>query len=118
LGGRCAGRNADTDALAGNRVGRVHKLRVPQIHAASLMTSNERDVEQPERVAEVAMVRRGRAAGSIGREPMGSVVVRNDDGVAVGIVAATMAPIDRATVDDKRESRRHDAGQETMARFT
>ena len=67
----------------------MHKLRVPQINAASLMTSNERDVEQPERVAEVAMVRRGRVAGPIGREPMGSVVVRNDHGVAVGIIAAT-----------------------------
>lgn len=96
----------------------MHKLRVPQINAASLMTSNERDVEQPERVAEVAMVRRGRVAGPIGREPMGSVVVRNDHGVAVGIIAATMAPIDGATVDDKRKSCRHYAGQETTARFT
>ena len=82
------------------------------------MTSNERDVEQPERVAEVAMVRRGRAAGPIGCEPVGRMIVRNDDGVAVGIIAADVAPIDGATVDDKRKSCRHYAGQETTARFT
>jgi hypothetical protein len=118
LRGWCAGRKADAEALAGNRVRRVANLRLAQIDSRTRMTSDERDVEQTERVAEIAMVRRGRAAGPIGCEPVGRMIVRNDDGVAVGIIAADVAPIDGAAADDEHERRRNGAGQERRARYT
>lgn len=118
LRGWCAGRKADAEALAGNRVRRVANLRVPQIDSRTRMASDEPDVEQTERVAEIAMVRRGRAADPIGCEPVGRMIVRNDDGAAVGIIAADMAPIDGGAADDEHERRRNGAGQERRARYT
>ena len=77
--------------------------------------SGERRVQQPQRVAEVAVIA---GLGGLRRCRRGSVrgvVVMDERRAAVRIVTAGMPPVERAAADDGGERHGESANEETMA---
>ncbi len=72
-----------------------------------------RMVQQPKRVADVTVVV-GRCVRGRGRKSVRTVIVLNDDDVAITIIAADVAPSECAAADEDRQQRGNGACKETI----
>lgn len=85
-----------------------------EIDRHTLVSARDGLMQEPERVTDVAVVAWCRRVGRRGRDPVRSVIVMVDGDVAVAIVAADVAPIDRTAADEQREQHRDTAAKETI----
>ena len=74
-------------------------------------------MEQPKGVADVTVLGRGRGLRWSGRNVVSVVIVKNEDRVAIRIVAAGVAPVERTAADDQcQQCREHSAHGSSLTR--
>jgi hypothetical protein len=70
-------------------------------------------MEQPQRVADEAVVGGRSGLSWSGRKPVGTVIVVNEDQIAVRIVTTNVSPVQRAATDDEEQQcGEHTAGDQ------
>ena len=112
-GGWCPGRDADLQPVSNSEEMAVAMTDRLQRDKGSLVATRHRVVQQPQRVTDVTVIVGGRIDRGR-REPMRVVIVMDDDDVAVAIVAAGVAPVERAAADEQREQRGNRTRKETI----